>query len=118
MQATDFVARVSFTISLFAAALNVLSTVMIFTFTVWFLIGFLWLLVLSLILVQVVMAIVALNTGYRPWVMLVPILGLFISCVNLNIVGGLLELLSLITLLSAMGYDEQANDSGATALVE
>ncbi len=110
MPTHDLLTRIAAAVSLLATVYNLFLTLVFFAVFIWVAVGLCWSLVAVVLLLEGVVAIALLITGYRPWGFAVPILGVICSLCNFNFIGVILEVVSLILLAAAASQANTAQN--------
>lgn len=113
MRTSDILTRVGGFLMLLSAAMNAFMSLMWIGFMIWFLVGVLWFVPLLLAAVHAVLGIVYLVVGHNKLAIVGPLLGLCISVLNFNWLGGALELGNLCLQIGsylARSKEQQAED--------
>ncbi len=108
MRTQDVLVRVASLLTVFAALWNILMSGIWFLSLVWVLIGIMWLVPMALAVVEILLACGMLIVGFNRAAPVVPLLGMFISVCNFNIIGFGLELMALLLMVGAIAVHMSA----------
>lgn len=109
MSTADLLTRLAAGISLFATLYNMLMSLIWFAAMVIIVIGCCWAVVGMVLLVELVLIIAAFVTGFRPWVLVIPVIGIICSLSNFNFPSLVLEIVSMVMMVVAMTLPRDAD---------